>query len=311
VRVFLTGGSGFLGAATAKVLVQRGHQVVASVRVGSARAHLDALGIEVVEGALDDPVFLAESMKGCMGLMHIAGAAGRYYPQPDHYQRVNVDLTRSVFTAARGAGVSQAVYCGTVVIPQGLHSPYADSKRRGARAAIEIGGAEMRVCVVHPSGMVGPEDRAPTPMGRGLIALADGRTRVSLGGGGGFVHVSDSAEMHVVALEHGEKNREYVANAEYWTIRELFGLLSKSFSVPPPRLYVPEVLARSIAFTAEWVGRLLGKTPPVTRFAVTYLYQPAETDPDGKEDRLALGLGPYRSIVQGCVECVHWSRSES
>ena len=79
-------------------------------------------------------------MDRCDGLAHIAGAAGRFYPDPGHYNAVNVDLTQSVFEAARAAGITRAVMCGTVVIDQGLESPYANSKREAVALANSIGG---------------------------------------------------------------------------------------------------------------------------------------------------------------------------
>lgn len=308
MRVFLTGGSGFLGSAIARELTRKGHDVVASVRPGAERAHLDALGIQVLEGQLHDASFLHLAMRDCEGLAHIAGAAGRYYPDPNHYERVNVDLTRTVFQVAREAGVSRAVYCGTVVIPQGLSSPYAVSKGRGVAVAREVAGEQMVVTVVHPSGMVGPEDRAPTPLGRGLLALAADRTRFSVGGGGGFVHVDDSAEMHVAALESGADGAEYIANAEYRTIQELFAILAPKFNVQPPRWYLPFGVMWLLANTLEPLARLVGRVPPITRFTVTYLAQEPSTNPSGIDDRARLGLGPYRCIESGCLECVEWHR---
>lgn len=310
MRVFLTGGSGFLGGRTARSLVQRGHQVVAAVRPGSRRAHLDDMGLEVVEGQLDDPGFLSRAMQGCEGLAHIAGAAGSYYPDPEHYDKVNVRLTETVFTAAVQVGVTRAVYCGTVVIPQGLSSPYADSKRRGAEAARRIGGERMVVTVVHPSGMVGPEDRAPTPLGDGLLKLAAGEARVSVKGGGGFVHVDDSADMHVAALERGEHGQEYVSNAEYRRIQELFDTLAEALDTTPPRVYLPNAVARGLAAVVEPTFRALGRRPPIKRFTVTYLLQDPSTDPSGIEDRARLGLGAYRSVTEGCLECVRWHQEQ-
>ena len=185
------------------------------MRPGSQRQHLLDMQVDVVEGQLDDAVFLEATMTGCDGLAHIAGAAGRFYPDPDHYHAVNVDLTRAVFEAAQKVGIARAVMCGTVVIDQGLQSPYANSKREAVALANAIGGPTMVVTTVHPSGMVGPEDRVPTPLGRGLLQFADGRVPFVMSGGGGFVHVDDAAEMHVAALEYGESGASYIANASY------------------------------------------------------------------------------------------------
>ena len=308
MRVVLTGGSGFLGGRIARVLKERGHDVVAIVRPGSRRAHLDELGLEVAEGLLDDPTFLAATMKECDGLAHIAGAAGRFYPDPGHYNAVNVDLTRSVFHAARTSGITRAVMCGTVVIDQGLESPYANSKRRAVEIANDIGGEVMCVTTVHPSGMVGPEDRVPTPLGRGLLQFAEGKVPFLMSGGGGFVHVDDAAEMHVAALERGSPGASYVANATYLTIGQLFGQLSKPLGVQTPPSTMPSWLMRVLASIVEPVFRFLGSTPPLTKFTVTYLQQDPSSTPDGVKDRALLGLAPYRSVEEGCLQSIAWQR---
>ena len=308
MRVVLTGGSGFLGGRVARVLTERGHDVMAIVRPGSRRSHLDELGVAVVEGHLHDNEFLLATMDRCDGLAHIAGAAGRFYPDPGHYNAVNVDLTRSVFEAARAAGITRAVMCGTVVIDQGLESPYANSKREAVALANSIGGSAMVVTTVHPSGMVGPEDRVPTPLGRGLLQFAEGRVPFVMSGGGGFVHVDDAAEMHVAALEHGESGASYIANASYLEVSELFKRLSEPLGVRPPGMTLPAWLMRLLAAVVEPLSRLVGATPPLTRFTVSYLQQDPKSVPDGSGDRAALGLPPYRSIEDGCLESIRWQR---
>ena len=282
--------------------------MVAIVRPGSRRQHLLEMQVDVVEGLLDDAVFLEATMAGCDGLAHIAGAAGRFYPDPSHYHAVNVDLTRAVFEAAQKVGVARAVMCGTVVIDQGLESPYANSKREAVALANSIGGSAMVVTTVHPSGMVGPEDRVPTPLGRGLLQFAEGRVPFVMSGGGGFVHVDDAAEMHVAALEHGESGASYIANASYLEVSELFERLSEPLGVSPPGMTLPAWLMRLLAAVVEPLFRLVGATPPLTRFTVSYLQQDPASVPDGTGDRAALGLPPYRSIEDGCLESIRWQR---
>jgi dihydroflavonol-4-reductase len=261
--------------------------------------------VEVAEGLLDDEDWIESLLSDCDGLIHVAGAAGTHYPDPDHYEKINVDLTESVFRAARRAGIERAVYCGTIVIPQGLQSPYAASKRRGAEVARREAGAKLKVMVVHPAGMVGPQDRKPTPLGRGLHSLARGHLSACVGGGGAYVHVDDVAEMMVAALERGENGRDYVASAEFWRTKDLFGSLAQQLELPAPRI-LPDWLSRGLSGVMEAWSKLTGSRPPLSRFTVSYLMQDPCRSPDGMTSRSDLGLGPYRSVEEGCLEGIDW-----
>ena len=71
---------------------------------------------------------------------------------------------------------------------------------------------------------------------------------------------------------------------------------------------LPAWLMRLLAAVVEPLSRLVGATPPLTRFTVSYLQQDPESVPDGSGDRAALGLPPYRSIEDGCLESIRWQR---
>jgi len=246
MKVFVTGGSGLLGSAVVRALLGRRHHVVAVVRATSHRTDLDALGVDVHVCELDDIHELERRMAGCLGLCHVAGAAGRFYVDPDHYERTNVVATTTVFRAARCAGIARAVYTGTVADVWGLGNAYARSKRDGVRAARSAAGHAMDVMVVHPSGMIGPYDRTPTPLGRAIQRFAEGGMRAVAGGGSGYIHVDDAAAGHVAALETGDPKREYVLDAGYWKTRDLFASLAAITGQTPP-LVIPIAVADLLA----------------------------------------------------------------
>ena len=306
MRVLLTGGSNFLGTAVAHQLSQQGHEVVTPTEAPARLRHLaDVPGVECAEGSLDDESWLTHLMSQCDGLIHCAGAGEHYNPDPDHYEKIYVDRTEAVFRAARQCGIRRAVCCGTIVIPQGLAGPYASAKRRGIQAARRVAGDELTVMVVHPAGMVGPHDRAPTPLGRGLRILARGHLSACIGGGGAYVHVFDVAEMMVAALEHGESDQDYVASAEFWRTEDLVGSLAQQLDLTPPRI-LPDWLTRSVCGAIETVSKLTKTRLPLSRTTVSYLMQDPRLCPDGLDSRSALGLGPYRSVEAGCLESIEW-----
>ena len=305
MKVFITGASGFLGSAVARSLLRDGHEVKAIVRQTSQRQHLDDLGIEVITGVLTDTDSLRAQMKDCEGLCHIAGAAGSFYLDEDNYYQANVVTTSHVFAAAKEAGISRSVYCGSVVVPQRLNSPYGLSKRLGMQVAMASADENFIVTAVHPSGMIGTEDRKPTPLGQAVIQLVDGKMPITIGGGSGYIDVDDAADMHVAAMVRGENRAEYIANTEYFDNRILFRELAKFTNRRAPFI-LPIEIAQWYAAFDEPRARREKRAPLVSKFTTSYLAQGKGKDLDGKMDRERLGLSPAKAVLESFADAIQW-----
>lgn len=72
MRVFLTGGSGYLGKATVRALRRRGHEVTALARGESSAAALTSLGATPVPGELTDTAALRRAAAAADGVIHLA-----------------------------------------------------------------------------------------------------------------------------------------------------------------------------------------------------------------------------------------------
>jgi dihydroflavonol-4-reductase len=103
-RAFMTGATGFVGAAVARALVAAGWQVRALARPNSDRRNLSGLPLEVVTGDLREPASYAASLPGCEALFHVAADYRLWAPDPADLYAINVEGTRGLLLAAARAG---------------------------------------------------------------------------------------------------------------------------------------------------------------------------------------------------------------
>jgi nucleoside-diphosphate-sugar epimerase len=116
MRVFLTGGTGFIGGHVAAQLRNRGDDVRALVRSPAKGAMLASLGCELIEGDLADDAAIARGLEGCDAAIHGAAVYEVGIPERDRrpMYEANVLGTERVLKAALAAGTPKIVYVSTV-----------------------------------------------------------------------------------------------------------------------------------------------------------------------------------------------------
>jgi dihydroflavonol-4-reductase len=140
-----------------------------------------------------------------------------------------------------------------------LTVPYKRTKLAAERLALEAGAV-----VVNPTAPVGEGDRKPTPTGRMLAGVANGRIRGYLATTGlNVVDVRDVARGHSLALEHGRPGERYLLGGVNLPLVELFAAIAQLAGRPRPRIRVPypvAVAASKVGFVNEDEVRL-GRLP--------------------------------------------------
>jgi len=279
----LTGATGFVGSAVARVLAARGHRLRLLVRPMSDRRNLAGLDAELVLGDLTDEASLARAVAGCRYLFHVAADYRFWVPDPEAMLRANVDGTVAVMRAAQAAGVERIVHCSSVAALGWTHDgspanettptneadfigPYKRSKFLAERAVMDLVRQEgLPAIVVNPSAPVGPRDIKPTPTGKMVRDAAAGRVPAYIDTGLNMVHVDDVAEGHALALEKGQIGERYVLGGENLLLKDILALIAEVAGRRPPRIEVPEPVLWPAAWFMEGLARVTGIPPIMTR----------------------------------------------
>src|SRR5512139_169032 len=107
--ILLTGGTGFIGRAMARQLVETGHKVRILLRPSPRTPKLPVgVPVEVAVSSLDDVRGLRAAMRDVEVVYHLAGGEGE--GGRANLQAVDIDGTRNLAGAAADAGVGRIFY---------------------------------------------------------------------------------------------------------------------------------------------------------------------------------------------------------
>ena len=116
MRVFVTGGTGFIGGQVFRMLRERGDEVRALVRSPDKGRALADSGCELISGTLSDKEAIGAGIQGCDAAIHGAAVYEVGIPESEHraMYEANVIGTENVLRAALEAKLPKVVYISTV-----------------------------------------------------------------------------------------------------------------------------------------------------------------------------------------------------
>jgi dihydroflavonol-4-reductase len=280
VKVFLTGGTGFIGGHVARQLRERGDDVRVLVRSTAKAAALEELGCELVIGDLSDAAALADGLDGADAMIHNAAIYKVGIPESEHraMYETNVLGTERALTAALDAGTAKVVYVSTVGAFGNTHgevvdetyehrgrdftSYYEQTKYEAHQVAKRLIAERGLPCViVQPGGVYGPGDHSA--LGVQIDQFLAGRMPMMAFPELGFnlVHVEDVAGGIRLALDKGKVGEAYVLGAQITTMRELIETVAKVSGKKAPKRALPTGLLKALRPVGPVVGKMMGQPP--------------------------------------------------
>jgi dihydroflavonol-4-reductase len=278
--IVITGAGGFIGSRVARLLYERGDEVVALVRDPTKATALRDLGVRLVAGDLGSAAAIRSAIAGSGGVIHIAGSYRVGIPaaeRPAMYE-ANVAVTERVLDAAIAEGVPRIVYISTVNVfgnskgrvsdetfkrdpADGFGSYYDETKYLAHLVVEERIAAGAPIVIVQPGTVYGRGDHSA--IGGQLKAAYEGTARYVVLGDLGVTptHVDDLAAGIVAAFDHARIGQTYVMCGENMRLREAMAIAAEAGGRRLPRLSVPDGMIRLAARLAPNGGRFLGQPP--------------------------------------------------
>jgi farnesol dehydrogenase len=279
MRVFLTGGTGYIGRALARRLVEAGHELRALVRPTSDAEPLRKLGAATFVGDVGDRASMREGMSGADWVIH-AAADLEFGGPPERMRRANVQGSENVASLAYKLGIGRFLSVSSMAYfggspPDGsnvgedapLQMPfptlYSATKHSGELAIQEWAKRGLRVNTVYPSLVYGPPGKkeGSNALLRGFLK---GRFPVLVGADRrmSWIFLDDLVEGMLKVMEKAPPGRAYLMAGDVTTLRGLVDRVCALGSVKPPRRNLPLGLARLGLTVSTPFYRLRGRRPP-------------------------------------------------
>ena len=276
MRVLVTGGSGYLGAAIVRQLAARGHRPIVFAR----RASKAGLPGVPIDGNIRDRLALARAAQSVDAIIHAAALVSIWRRDPRDFDAVNVRGLHNVLDVAAASAIRRIVYTSSFLAlpPNGSAAPisadaYQRSKTVARGDALKARAQGAPIVILYPGVVYGPGRATEGNLVRRM--LRDHRAGTLPGIVGprsiwSFSYVDDVAASHVEAIERPHADGEYMLGGENAPQMRLFELATAEIGGHLPRVIPPSV-AKAAGAIEEARARWFGHTPLLTRATVDIL----------------------------------------
>ena len=321
MKIFITGGTGFIGKYTTELLSKTNHQLKMLVRKSSNTSNLKKQNITLVEGDLSDKNSILKGMSNCDSVINIAGHYTFWEPDNKIYSEVNIEGTRNIMACSLESGIKKIVHISTAGVygkpkeepfneessfGQTQYSEYFRTKYEAEKIVWNLfKDKSLPVVVIYPACVLGAGDTKAS--GRYLHDLINRKLPATIFNNHtfSFVYVKDVAQAIVNALEKenniGEK---YLVGNYRYKWKEINKMISDISGVSLPIFKLPDSLTMMNAYFLTGIANII-KKPPLWGMAIDQMkVMEAGFSADGSKAERELGIKytPIRVALEEAID---------
>lgn len=322
-RIYIvTGAAGFLGGTVCRQLVERGEKVRAFVLPGDKAMKYVPKEAEIVEGDLCDMESLERLFDIPEGyesvVLHIASIVTVNPEYNEKVMAVNVGGTEKIIKLCNEhPECKKLVYCSSTgaipelergkkisetkdfytLDPEKVVGCYSQSKAQATGLVLEAAKNGLNACVVHPSGILGPEDFAVGETTKTLIDIINGKMPAGIAGTFNLCDVRDLAQGLIAAADKGKSGECYILGNDEVTFKDFAKLVADESGCSGVKFFLPIKMANCLARIMEKKAAKKGEKPIMTTFSVYNLARNNDFDSSKAKRELGYSTRSYRETI--------------
>lgn len=293
--ILVAGGTGFVGRAVVRELIERGEQIAVLTRDAARAEAKPGLQTEYREGDVRDPATLGAAMDGVKAVIATQQFAGFPMENPGKgrtFEEVDGKGTENLVAAAKAAGVERFIYLSGAGAAADAQYHWFRTKWR-AEEAVRNGGTTH--VILRPSWLYGPDDAA---LNR-FLNMSKFLPFVPLIGSPGKqkvqpAFIDDVARIVAESVTNRATDNQTfeIGGPEVLTMSELTKIALEVAGRRRLLLATPAPVMKLVATFAKFLPG-----PPLTPDGIDFITQDALGDPSEVQKALGIQVTPVREAL--------------
>lgn len=323
----ITGANGFLGNNIIRKLEQDAdNEIRAFVLTGDSIKSLEKLKCKIYYGDVTKKYTLSSIFENIENqevfVIHCAAVVyikSKYNP---FVYNVNVNGTKNIVDKAIETK-AKLIYISSVHAipeqsnngliteitnfnPDNVEGLYAKTKAEATKYVIDaVKCKNLNACIIHPSGIIGPNDFGNSHLTQLVKEVANGRLFACVKGGYDFVDVRDVTEGVISACKSGTNGECYILSNRYITIKELCDLICDVQERKKIKMVLPIGLVKLIVPLFEVYYNLKKQTPLCTKYSLYTLSSNANFSNEKAKKKLGFKNRNMKDTIKDTIEWIN------